>query len=219
MAQWWAKTAAQRTNARLGDSGAIPSPVCAVHWRSHVALLTTGGIHLPDQPPFDMDDADGDATYRTIPGDVALADLTITHKYYNHDSVDKDKQVIFPLDHFRDLAERSVIGGIAPHHFGFMGHIEGEHLDRLVQKTAPEVAAKLTPTASISPSSPLPEDSAIGPWDLIARSIEAAGIPTVVISITRDLTEAVEACRAVFVEVAVGSSTGWRPTPPPSSAP
>ncbi|MCB0115374.1 MAG: hypothetical protein KDD84_14845 [Caldilineaceae bacterium] len=144
VAQWWAKTAAQRTNARLGDSSAIPfarlrRPLA----RSRVALLTTGGIHLPDQPPFDMDDADGDATYRTIPGDVALADLTITHKYYNHDSADKDKQVIFPLDHFRDLAERGVIGGIAPHHFGFMGHIEGEHLDRLVQKTAPEVAAKL----------------------------------------------------------------------------
>ncbi|MEZ4635152.1 MAG: hypothetical protein R2856_09315 [Caldilineaceae bacterium] len=166
VAQWWAKTAAQRyecaSRRQLRDS---LRPFAPSTGAVDVALLTTGGIHLPDQPPFDMDDADGDATYRTIPGDVALADLTITHKYYNHDSVDKDKQVIFPLDHFRDLAERSVIGGIAPHHFDFMGHIEGEHLDRLVQKTAPEVAAKPPPTASISPSSPLPEDSAIGPWD------------------------------------------------------
>ena len=144
VAQLWAKTAARRTNAALGEGSAIPfAPLRRPLAQSRVALLTTGGIHLPDQPPFDMDDPDGDATYRTISGDVALADLTITHKYYNHESADKDKQVIFPLDHFRELAVQGVIGGIAPHHFAFMGHIEGEQMDRLVRKTAPEVAAKL----------------------------------------------------------------------------
>lgn len=144
VAQLWAKTAARRTNAQLGAQSAIPfarlrRPLA----KSRVALLTTGGVHLLDQTPFDMDDPDGDATYRILPGQVQLADLTITHKYYNHESADADKQVLFPLDHFRDLAEQGVIGGIAPHHFGFMGHIEGKHLDMLLQKTAPEVAAKL----------------------------------------------------------------------------
>jgi D-proline reductase (dithiol) PrdB len=43
---------------------------------------------------------------------------------------------------------------------------------------------------------------------LIARSIEAAGIPTVVISITRDLTEAVGAPRAVFVKWPLGHPMG-----------
>ena len=43
---------------------------------------------------------------------------------------------------------------------------------------------------------------------LIARSIEAAGIPTVVISITRDLTEAVGAPRAVFVKWPLGHPLG-----------
>ena len=143
VAQWWAKSAARRTNALL-DEGGIPfARLNRPLWRSRVALLTTGGIHLPAQPPFDMDDPDGDATYRVIPGDVALDDLTITHKYYNHESADRDKQVIFPLDHFRDLVHRKVVGEIAPHHFGFMGHIEGEHMQQLVKRTAPEVAAKL----------------------------------------------------------------------------
>ncbi len=142
--QWWAKSAARRTNVALGESGGIPfARLNRPLSRSRVALLTTGGIHLPGQPPFDMDDPDGDATYRMIPGSVALDDLTITHKYYNHESADRDKQVIFPLDHFRDLVKRNIVGGIAPHHFGFMGHIEGEHIQRLVKQTAPEVAAKL----------------------------------------------------------------------------
>ncbi|MCB0115375.1 MAG: hypothetical protein KDD84_14850 [Caldilineaceae bacterium] len=43
---------------------------------------------------------------------------------------------------------------------------------------------------------------------LIARSIEAAGIPTVVISITRDLTEAVGVPRAVFVKWPLGHPLG-----------
>lgn len=144
VAQLWARISARRTNQLLGQAGSIPfarlrRPLAG----SRVALITTGGVHLPDQPPFNMDDPDGDASYRIIPGDVALADLTITHKYYNHDSADKDKQVLFPLDHFRDLAAKGVVGGVASRHFGFMGHIEGEQLPRLLGQTAPDVAAKL----------------------------------------------------------------------------
>lgn len=31
------------------------------------ALITTGGVHLRDQPPYDMADPRGDPTYRSIP--------------------------------------------------------------------------------------------------------------------------------------------------------
>ncbi len=43
---------------------------------------------------------------------------------------------------------------------------------------------------------------------LIARSLESAGIPTVSISITRDLTEAVGVPRAVFVKWPLGHPLG-----------
>ncbi len=43
---------------------------------------------------------------------------------------------------------------------------------------------------------------------LIARSIEAAGIPTVAISITKDLTESVGVPRAVFVKWPLGHPLG-----------
>lgn len=43
---------------------------------------------------------------------------------------------------------------------------------------------------------------------LIARAIEAAGIPTVSISITRDLTEAVGVPRAIFVKWPLGHPLG-----------
>jgi D-proline reductase (dithiol) PrdB len=43
---------------------------------------------------------------------------------------------------------------------------------------------------------------------LIARAIEAAGIPTVAISIVKDLTEAVGVPRAVFVKWPLGHPLG-----------
>ncbi|MBX3001952.1 MAG: hypothetical protein KF893_25735 [Caldilineaceae bacterium] len=43
---------------------------------------------------------------------------------------------------------------------------------------------------------------------LIARTVEASGIPTVTISITRDLTEAVGVPRSVFVKWPLGHPLG-----------
>jgi D-proline reductase (dithiol) PrdB len=144
VAQWWARRTAQHTAALADLSGAIPFAVLRKplpHCRA--ALLTTGGVHLSTQQPFDMENPDGDARYRAIPGDVDPANLVITHKYYDHSDADADLNVIFPLAHFRDLAAKGVIGALAPWHFGFMGHIDRGLIAVLNQKSAPEVAAKL----------------------------------------------------------------------------
>jgi D-proline reductase (dithiol) PrdB len=111
--------------------------------QARVALLTTAGVHLRTQTPFDMENPDGDATYREIPGNVDSAALMITHKYYDHTDADADLNVVFPLAHFRDLVEKRVIGSLAPCHFGFMGHIDQAQMAILNEHTAPEVAAKL----------------------------------------------------------------------------
>lgn len=144
VAQLWAKATSGRTSGLVDLSGGIPFARFdkPLH-KSTVALLTTGGIHLPDQQPFDMDDADGDATYREIPGHVAIDQITITHKYYDHSDADTDLNVVFPLAHFRDLVAQGIIGGLASTHYGFMGHIDAEHVTSLNEQTAPEVAAKL----------------------------------------------------------------------------
>lgn len=144
VAQLWARLTAGRTERLVDLAGGIPfarlqKPLS----QGKVALLTTGGIHLMDQRPFDMDNPDGDATYREIPGTVALDQITITHKYYDHTDADADLNVIFPLAHFRDLVAQGIIGALAPRHFGFMGHIDGAQLPILNQETAPAVAVKL----------------------------------------------------------------------------
>jgi len=51
--------------------------------KSRLALVTTGGVHLPGQPRFDINDFEGDCSYREIPTDAE--DLTWTHAYYRPD--------------------------------------------------------------------------------------------------------------------------------------
>jgi D-proline reductase (dithiol) PrdB len=48
---------------------------------STFALVSTAGVHLREQQPFDVE---GDNSWRIIPGDVAARDLMVTHEHYNH---------------------------------------------------------------------------------------------------------------------------------------
>ncbi len=144
VAQLWAKRAAQRTDGMVELASDIPfAPLRKPLAQCRVALLTTAGIHLRNQPPYNMENPDGDPTYREIPTNIDSAQITITHKYYDHTDADADLNVVFPLLHFRDLVNKHVIGSLAPRHFGFMGHIDHALINVLNSRTAPEVAAKL----------------------------------------------------------------------------
>jgi D-proline reductase (dithiol) PrdB len=106
--------------------------------RSRLALVTTGGVHLPDQPRFDIDDPAGDCSYREIP--TTANDLTWTHAYYRPDE-GSDLDAVFPLRTLRRLVRDGVVGDLSARHFSFMGAIHDP--TPLVEKTAPEVAGNL----------------------------------------------------------------------------
>jgi D-proline reductase (dithiol) PrdB len=106
------------------------------------ALVTTGGVHLREQPPYDMADPRGDPTYRTIPADTLYSRLTITHDYYDHHDAERDLNILLPIELFRNLAGGGQIGSLATC-YSFMGHIEPPHVETLLRTTAPQVAGKL----------------------------------------------------------------------------
>ena len=138
LASRWAKS------HQFVEGHEIPwTPVRKPVAESVIALVTTAGVHLKSQEPFDMEDPDGDPSFRRIPTDTPRADLTITHKYYDHSAADRDINVVLPLDRMRELLAEKRIGGIAPFGYGFMGHIHGPHLKCLMERTAPEVAGRL----------------------------------------------------------------------------
>ena len=112
-------------------------PVCKI------ALISTGGIFLKKDKPFDLRNPSGDSSFRRIPYNVKPKDLTISHKYYNHKDADRDPNLILPFEVLRELQKEGIIGPSNKFHYSFMGHIKEPHLSHLVNKSAVEVAIEL----------------------------------------------------------------------------
>jgi len=103
-----------------------------------IALVSTAGVHLKSQTPFD---GNGDGSYRVIPSDVDVADLTITHSHYDHSEADRDINCVFPIERLREMAADGTIKGLNTEFFGMMGFTL--KLKEVLDETAPEIARKI----------------------------------------------------------------------------
>lgn len=124
--------------------GEIPfSPFTKKLKDARVSIITSAGVHLKTQEPFNMEEPNGDPTIRFIPSNVTQKDLTITHDYYDHIDADHDINVVYPIDHIDELVKDNVIGSKAQTYYGFMGHIKGPFVKELVEVEAIKVAENL----------------------------------------------------------------------------
>ncbi len=108
-----------------------------------IALVTTGGVHLQSDPPFDMSDKQGDPSFRRFPATVNVADLQITHDYYDHRDADEDINLVIPFDILREFQAAGRLGPAADYFYSFMGHLEPPHVETLINETAQVVAQEL----------------------------------------------------------------------------
>jgi D-proline reductase (dithiol) PrdB len=136
---------ASRWGKRLAmDAGEIPWAVPRKPLKDAVlALVTTGGVHLQTDPPFNMADPNGDPSFREIPAETAPDALVVTHDYYDHRDADKDLNLVFPMERARELVAAGALRAVHSPAYGLMGHIDGPHLPVLQDKTAPEIARRL----------------------------------------------------------------------------
>ncbi len=109
----------------------------------NVALVTTAGLVPPGEAPFDPRVKGGDASFRVVGGEAAVAELEEHHrsKSFDHSGVERDRNLALPLDRLRELAAERVIGTVARRHLSFMGSITAP--GRLVRDSAPRAAALL----------------------------------------------------------------------------
>jgi len=119
------------------------TPVTRQPSASRLALVTTAGVHSIGQPPFDMRNPEGDASWREIPADIPAERLAISHNYYDHSDADKDVNIVFPLESIRLLQQFGEIGAVNHRHFSLMGHLLGRQLEILTRDTAPEITTRL----------------------------------------------------------------------------
>ncbi len=108
--------------------------------QARLGLVTTAGLHLADQPAFDMTDPAGDPSFRLIPDDAPVESLRISHDYYDHRDAEQDPNIVLPIERLHELVVQGVVGSAAPRHISFMGHVLPPHLSRLIEDTAPRAA-------------------------------------------------------------------------------
>ncbi len=198
---------AQKLDIIVNDT--IPwAPVKKELRDSRVALVTTAGVHLKAEIPFNMMDRFGDPTFREIPNNVFPQRLTLTHDYFDFRDALSDINLVLPIKPLIHLVKKKVIGSISQRSFSFMGHIAGRHVNTLLRKTAPEMVKKLirdeVDIVFLTPASGLCNRS-VG---LIQRVIEDAGITTISISLNRTITLKVKPPRAIYPGFALGHPMG-----------
>ena len=111
--------------------------------RCRVALITTAGLHLQEQLPYNDRIMGGDCSYREIPNTIETQILALGHrsKAFDASGTESDVNLVFPLDRFRELENAGKIGSLNGRHFSFMGSITKPK--RLIEETAPEVGEML----------------------------------------------------------------------------
>lgn len=107
---------------------------------SRLAVVSSAGLVLPGQEPFDATVRGGDFGFREIPADADVRELVDTHRSgsYDHAGVRSDPNVAFPIDRVRELVVSGRIGSVNRRHISFMGSITAP--GRLRDRTAPEAA-------------------------------------------------------------------------------
>ncbi len=111
--------------------------------RCRVALVSSAGLVVPGDPPFDHKVKGGDWSYRLISRAADVSRLEEHHRSdsFDHSGLEADNNLALPLDPLHELAVAGEIGDVAPRHVSLMGSVTAP--GRLRKKTAPEVAELL----------------------------------------------------------------------------
>jgi hypothetical protein len=102
---------------------------------TRVAVVTSGGLSLPGQEPFDTSSAEGSPGIRIIPGPGPLAAWRIEHGHHDPAAARQDCNAVFPPDPLRELAS------LAPRRISFHGY--QSDAEAVVRDLAPAMAAPL----------------------------------------------------------------------------
>ena len=177
----------------------------------NLALITSAGAYIDGTEPFDIASKDGDMSYREIPVEVEAGDLRYAAKGYNTAAINEDRNAQIPVDRLLEYAENGVIGGLNNVWWSVSSHIP--NAARVADELAPAIADRLARydihAALFIPASPLCHQT----LGLVARCVEAAGIPTITISVDPKITDKVRPPRTAYYNGDFGSVAGkpnWR---------
>ena len=91
-----------------------------------IALVTSAGISLKSDPPFDMEREKkeplwGDRSFRMIPRGTTEKDIEVNHLHINTNWIKQDINVILPLARMAEFEQEKIIGRLTPTSYSFYG--------------------------------------------------------------------------------------------------
>jgi len=174
-----------------------------------IGLVTTAAPYQPgkgDQGPGAAYNG-GAKFYQVYSGDTAADhDLRISHIGYDRiHTTAEDSGTWFPMPALRRLAASGRIGAVAPR---FHGAPTNRSHRTTLDQDAPELLARVREDRAdaviLVPNCPVCHQTI----SLVARHLEANGIPTVVMGCAKDIVEHAGVARFLFSDFPLGNSAG-----------
>jgi D-proline reductase (dithiol) PrdB len=177
----------------------------------NLALISSAGAYIDGTDAFDTDSRDGDLNFREIPIEVEAGDLLYAAKGYDPHAVKQDRNVQIPIERLLEYEANSVIGKLNEVWWSLSPWIP--NAARVADEIAPKLAERLhrygTQTALLIPASRLCHQT----LGVVARGLESAGIPTMMISVDPRETDRIRPPRTAYYVGEFGSVAGkpnWR---------
>lgn len=177
----------------------------------NLALISSVGAYISGTKPFDTESRDGDISFREFPIELEAADTAYSAKGYDPKAVTEDRNAQIPIDRLLEYEANAVIGRLNEVWWSLSPYIPNAAL--VATELAPKIAERLhryqAQAALLIPASPLCHQT----LGLIARGIENTGIPTIMLSVTPDISDDARAPRVAYYDGEFGSVAGrsnWR---------
>ena len=177
----------------------------------NLGLITSAGAYIDGTDPFDLEARDGDSNFREIPVEVEAGDLRYSAKGYDPKAVNEDRNCQVPIDRLTEYQANAVIGKLNSVWWSLSPWIPNARM--VADVVAPKIAERLhryeIQAALLIPASRLCHQT----LGLVARGIEASGIPTMMISVDPVMVDRVRPPRSAYYTGEFGSvagKPGWR---------
>lgn len=170
---------------------------------STIGLFASCGAQLPEDPPLGETE---DISFRLIPRDTPMSRLVVAHQTKVRKWAVEDLNVAFPLERMRELESEGVFRRLAHTAVSMVGSIQ--RYTELVEQTVPAIKqiydSQGVDLVFLFPFCPACHRATT----VIARALEARGLPTLSMSCLLEAAEEAKPPRTCFLDFPLGCPTG-----------
>lgn len=172
----------------------------------NLGLISSAGAYIDGTDPFDLSSKDGDANFREFPIEVDAEDFLYAAKGYDAAAIREDRNAQIPIDRLLEYEANGVIGKLNNVWWSLSSWIPNAAL--VASDLAPQIAERLVSyevkAALLIPASRLCHQT----LGIVARAIEERGIPTMLISVDRGVTDKIRPPRTAYYTGEFGAVAG-----------